>query len=109
MGSAMAFRAYCERLDLFAWLGMFIGGLTIKREEYDFTDLFENNFDELAKKTKLFFASNGEEEPTSKTMPADMDALKARGMNTEYHTYPGGHEFTVCRESLRDLAQKLFR
>jgi enterochelin esterase family protein len=58
---------------------------------------------------EVLYISVGEQdprlEPTKKTVPD----FKSHGLNVEFASFPGSHEWQVWRKSLHDFAQRIFK
>lgn len=109
LGSAQAFMISMQHRDLFSAVGIFSGGLPIKRPEYDFTEYFKDpkNID---KDFDLYFNTAGEGEPFCEPTRKTFEEFKSSGAkNTVFFSYPGYHEWGVWRYSLRDFFKLVFR
>ena len=108
MGSFQAQKIGLSHLDRFAYIGVIIGGVNKARLGYA-----AKAFDDLPKlnsQLKVFFASNGEQEPNCEDNRAQMKELYEGGLkNAVFYSCPGYHELTVCRNSLRDFLPMLFK
>ena len=103
MGSFQAQQIVFEHPELFSYLGVIIGGVN--------RDKFRQHEDvvKLNSQLKVFFASNGEQEPGCEATRETMAALKSEGLlGAVFYSCPGYHELTVCRNSLRKLLPLLF-
>jgi enterochelin esterase-like enzyme len=96
-----------ENLDVFSHLGIFSGG-SISLDDV-------NNADGFRDKVKLVFVSYGSREldggraGRGGNPEADVDALKADGINSVFYVSPDtAHEFLSWRRSLREIAPLLF-
>jgi enterochelin esterase-like enzyme len=96
-----------ENLDVFSHLGIFSGG-SISLDDF-------NNADGFRDKVKLVFVSYGSREldggraGRGGNPEADVDALKADGINSVFYVSPDtAHEFLSWRRSLREIAPLLF-
>jgi enterochelin esterase-like enzyme len=108
MGSFQAQRIVLGHLDRFAWLGAIITWLDPSRQGDAAAVL--DDIPLLNEKLKVFFASNGDHEAQAPQTREAIRALSEKGYkNAVYYEYPGYHELTVCRYSLRAFLPYLFR
>ncbi len=97
-----------NKLDVFSHIGLFSGG-SIARDDI-------KEIEEFKKHNRLVFVSYGSHEvsgggPRRGGDPkANVDALKAAGINAHYYVSPKtGHEWQSWRRSLREFAPLLFQ
>jgi enterochelin esterase family protein len=57
----------------------------------------------------LFYLSVGEQDPRLEATRNVVADFRARGLEVEFASFPGGHEWQVWRKSLHDFAPRLFR
>jgi enterochelin esterase family protein len=57
----------------------------------------------------VFYISVGEQDPRIDATKKLIETFKGKGLNVQFASFPGGHEWQVWRKSLHDFAQKLFR
>ena len=108
MGSFQAQKIGLTHLDRFASIGVIIGGVNQARLGYA-AKAFED-LTKLNSQLKVFFASNGEQEPNCESNREQMKALYEGGLtNSVFYSCPGYHELTVCRNSLREFLPMLFK
>ena len=108
MGSFQAQQIVLGNLDKFAYLGAIITWLDPQRQGAAASVL--EDIDLLNDKLKVLFASNGSHEPQAPATKKTIETLTAKGYkHAIYYEYPGYHELTVCRYSLREFAPMLFR
>ncbi len=102
LGSAQASLAVSMHPELFAYLGVFSG------VRYDCMEQIVANND--AQPMKSVFLSCGiMEADLEKQQKAMIEVLSEKHIPCEQHSYAGGHEWHVWRESLRDFVAKLFK
>ena len=58
---------------------------------------------------KVFYISVGEQDPCLEPTKKAVADFKSHGLNVEFASFPGGHEWQVWRKSLHDLAQRIFK
>ena len=109
LGSTQAFSIAMHNRDIFKNVGVFSGGLPIKRPEYDFTQFFADpkNID---KDFDVFFVASGEHEPNCEKTRALIESFKENGSkNAVFYSCPGYHEWGVWRFHLYEFLQLLFK
>lgn len=57
----------------------------------------------------LFYLSVGEQDPRFEATRKTVADFRARGLEVEFASFPGGHEWQVWRKSLHDFVPRLFR
>ena len=57
----------------------------------------------------LFYLSVGEQDPRLDATRQIVADFRARGLEVEFASFPGGHEWQVWRKSLHDFVPRLFR
>lgn len=115
-GAGTTMTAGFGRLDTFAWIAEFAGGIfggnSSNPQRFDVEKVVPGFYKDPAasnKKLKLFYMSCGTEDPR---LPFQKEALKEfqdHKINVTFATFPGGHEWTVWRHSLADVATRLFK
>jgi enterochelin esterase-like enzyme len=58
---------------------------------------------------KMFYISVGEQDPRLEPTRKAVADFKSHGLNVEFASFPGGHEWQVWRKSLHDFAQRIFK
>ena len=58
---------------------------------------------------KVFYISVGEQDPRLEPTKKAVADFKSHGLNAEFTSFPGGHEWQVWRKSLHDFVQRIFR
>lgn len=100
--------------DLFANLGVFSSGAgflvagTAQGVTFDYSGLFETpeRYNSLFDVTLVTCGT--EDMRVEYTTPQVQELIK-KGYNIRYRTYPGGHEFQVFRDSLREFLRLIFK
>ncbi len=59
-------------------------------------------------KLELFYISVGEQDPRIEATKAIVETFRGKGLDVEFASFPGGHEWQVWRKSLHDFSQRLF-
>ena len=105
MGGMQTRSITLANLDTFSYIGIFSGGSIAPSE---ITDM-----DAFKQKNKLVFVSYGSREVAGgmgASGKADVDALKAAGINSQYYVSPEtAHEWQSWRRSLHQFAQLVFK
>ncbi len=122
MGGGQTFFAGLGNRDKFASIGIFSTGLfggvggpgtgpiaggTFAAEE-QMPGLLSNakSFNDAL---RVFYISVGEQDPRIELTKKAVADFKSHGLNVEFATFPGGHEWQVWRKSLHDFAQRIFK
>lgn len=119
MGGGQAFYVGLANKDKFASVGVFSSGLFggINRgpvggeafnAEAQVPGLLSKSqsFNEAL---KVFYISVGEQDPRIEPTKKAVAEFKAHGLQVEFASFPGGHEWQVWRKSLHDFAQRIFK
>ncbi len=107
MGAMQTQKIVFHHPELFAWAGIFSGGLVITNEEDDYRDILFSP-EEFEKRFKMLFVAVGTEEGFYQ------DTLKneaeVRSHNVELETFEGYgfHDWTFWRHCANEFLQKLF-
>jgi enterochelin esterase-like enzyme len=124
MGGGQAFFVGLGNKDKFASVGAFSTGLfggigsgrggaggsagaTFNAEE-QIPGLL-TNASSFNKSLKVFYISVGEQDPRLEATKKAVADFKSHGLNVEFASFPGGHEWQVWRKSLHDFAQRIFK
>jgi enterochelin esterase family protein len=122
MGGGQAFFVGLGNKDKFASIGVFSTGLfggiasgrggagspgaTFNAEEQ--VPGLLTNAKSFNNSLKVFYISVGEQDPRLEPTKKAVADFKAHGLNVDFASFPGGHEWQVWRKSLRDFAQRIF-
>jgi enterochelin esterase-like enzyme len=118
MGGGQAFYTGLRNTNTFSHVGVFSTGLFggINRQagaaafdpEAAIPGLISNpkSFND---KLKVFYISVGEQDPRIDATKKLIETFKSKGLNVQFASFPGGHEWQVWRKSLHDFAQKIFK
>jgi enterochelin esterase family protein len=118
MGGGQAFYTGLRNTDMFSHVGVFstgvFGGISRQQPGAAFDPEaaipgIVTNPQLFNKKLKLFYISVGEQDPRIEATKKLTETFRSKGLNVEFASFPGGHEWQVWRKSLHDFAQKLFR
>jgi enterochelin esterase-like enzyme len=58
---------------------------------------------------RVLYISVGEQDPRLEPTKKAVADLRAHGLNVEFASFPGAHEWQVWRKSLHDFAQRIFK
>lgn len=119
MGGGQAFYVGLGNKEKFGAIGVFSTGLFggIGRggagsagfnAEEQIPGLFSNakSFNDAL---NVFYISVGEQDPRIEPTKKAVADFKSHGLNVEFASFPGGHEWQVWRKSLNDFAQRIFK
>jgi len=117
MGGGQAFYTGLRNTDLFGNVGVFSTGLFggIGRQPAAAFDAetavpgILTNPQSFNSKLKVFYISVGEQDPRIEPTKKLIEIFKSKGLNVQFNSFPGGHEWQVWRKSLHDFAQKIFK
>jgi enterochelin esterase family protein len=118
MGGGQAFYTGLRNLDLFSHVGVFSTGLFGGINRQANTPAFDaetaipgilSKPQTFNSKLKVFYLSVGEQDPRINATKQIVETFRSKGLNVQFNSFPGGHEWQVWRKSLHDFAQKLFR
>ena len=118
MGGGQAFYTGLRNTDIFSHVGVFSTGVFggINRQPnappFDVEAAIPGiltNPKSFNSKLKVFYLSVGEQDPRVEPTKKLVETFKSKGLNVEFASFPGGHEWQVWRKSLNDFAPKLFR
>ncbi|MBR6083107.1 MAG: esterase, partial [Salinivirgaceae bacterium] len=60
-------------------------------------------------KHDVFYISCGEQDPRIQYNKAIAEKMQQAGVNVQFNSFPGDHEWQPWRKSFADFAQKLFK
>lgn len=117
MGGGQAFYTGLRNTDKFAYVGVFSTGLfggIARQDAAPFNPEavipgITTNPQSFNNKLALFYISVGEEDPRIETTRQLVKSFVTKGLDVEFASFPGGHEWQVWRKSLHDFAQRLFK
>jgi enterochelin esterase-like enzyme len=114
MGGGFAFRIGMLNTDKFAWIGVFSSsafrgrGGDIFDAEKQIPGIFTNP-EKFNNALKLLYISTGEQDHSFEYTQKAAATFKEKGLNVEYSTFPGAHEWHVWRKALHDFAPRIFK
>jgi enterochelin esterase-like enzyme len=110
MGGGQAFVIGLHQLPTFAWIAQFSSGL-LADKDLDLVAWAPALRDPASvnRQLRLLWLGCGDLDPRWNGHLNLMDQLHERGVTAEFHVSPGGHEWSVWRDQLRQLLPVLFR
>jgi enterochelin esterase-like enzyme len=112
-GGIQTFTIGLRRTDVFHWLvPMSAGGGSAPDQLINpLRDVYETpeKLDKVKKDLKLLYVNVGREDPLYEANTRMVDKLRQGGVTLTYAPIAGGHEYSVWRIALRDVAPLLFR
>jgi enterochelin esterase family protein len=117
MGGGQSFYVGLQSLDVFGTVGIFSSGIfggirnpsgtTFDAEKEIPGLLFKSG--EFNKKLDLFYISCGEQDMRIEHTKKAVETMKKSGLEVEFNSFPGDHEWQVWRKSLHDFASRVFK
>ena len=115
MGGGQSFYVGLPSPEVFANIGIFSAGI--------FGGIMgQNNFDpekempgmlsdtkKFNSQHKVFYISCGEQDPRIEFTKKAVKKMQDAGVNVQFNSFPGDHEWQPWRKSVRDFTQKLFK
>jgi enterochelin esterase family protein len=117
MGGGQSFYVGLESLEYFGSIGIFSSGLfggirnptgKVFNAETEIPGLLSKSA-EFNKKLDIFYISCGEQDPRIEFTKKAVELMKQNGLEIEFNSFPGDHEWQVWRKSLHDFASRLFK
>ena len=114
MGGGISFRIGMRNTDTFGWVGVFSTSL-FRGDNGDIFDAEKQAPGILTDPEKynqalnLLYISNGEQDGSFDYTVRSVKAFQEAGLDLEFVTFPGVHEWKVWRKALHDFAPRLFR
>ena len=116
MGGGQAFYVGLGHKDKFGSVGVFstglFGGINNGGQMFNAEEQMPGiltGAKSFNKSLKVFYISVGEQDPRLEPTKTAVANFKAHGLNVEFASFPGGHEWQVWRKSLHDFAQRIFK
>ncbi len=117
MGGGQAFYVGLQNTDTFASIGVFSSGLFggvgfMANRQFDAEAQIPGlltKAESFNERLKLFYISVGEQDPRIENTKKAVADLKEHGLNVEFTSFPGAHEWQVWRKSLHDFTPLLFK
>lgn len=116
MGGGQSFYVGLESLDVFASVGIFssgiFGGIRTTGSGFDAEKEIPGLLSKSAEfneKLDLFYISCGEQDMRIEYTKKAVETMKKNGLEVEFNSFPGDHEWQVWRKSLHDFASRVFK
>ena len=117
MGGGQSFYTGLENLNIFSSIGIFSSGIfgginTPTGSSFDGEKEIPgllSNVESFNKKLDVFYISVGEQDPRLTFTQKAVNLFSSKGLNVQFKTFPGDHEWQVWRKSLHDFAPLLFK
>lgn len=107
MGGMQTQKIVCEHPELFAWAGIFSGGLTIQDAEADYSSILLDK-EAFEKQFSLLFVACGTEDIFYKKTEANVAKVRSYGITLQTFTEHGYHDWTFWRHCAREFLPLLF-
>jgi enterochelin esterase family protein len=117
MGGGQSFYVGLQSLDCFGSVGIFSSGIfggirnpsgnTFDAEK-EIPGLLTQS-GEFNKNLDLFYISCGEQDPRIEFTKKAVATMKESGLEVQFNSFPGNHEWQVWRKSLYDFASRVFK
>ncbi len=117
MGGGQSFYVGLQSLDVFGSVGIFSSGIfggirnpsgSTFDAEKEIPGLLSKSA-EFNKKLDLFYISCGEQDMRIEHTKKAVETMKKSGLEVEFNSFPGDHEWQVWRKSLHDFASRVFK
>jgi enterochelin esterase-like enzyme len=117
MGGGQSFYVGLQSLDVFGSVGIFSSGIfggirnpsgSTFDAEKEIPGLLSKSSD-FNKKLDLFYISCGEQDMRIEYTKKAVNTMKENGLEVEFNSFPGDHEWQVWRKSLHDFASRVFK
>ncbi|MEJ2649703.1 MAG: alpha/beta hydrolase-fold protein [Sedimentisphaerales bacterium] len=114
MGGGFAFRIGMLNTDKFAWIGVFSSsafrgqGSDIFDAERQIPGILTDP-ERFNKVLKMLYISTGQQDRSFEYTKKAVSTFREHGLNVEYSTFPGAHEWHVWRKALHDFAPRIFK
>ncbi|HEX2935084.1 MAG TPA: alpha/beta hydrolase-fold protein [Bacteroidales bacterium] len=117
MGGGQSFYVGLGSLDIFSAVGIFSSGIfgginNPGGKEFDAEKEIPGLLSQSKSfndKLRLFFISVGEQDPRLEFTKKAVKKFQDSGLNVEFNSFPGDHEWQVWRKSLNNFAQRVFK
>jgi enterochelin esterase-like enzyme len=117
MGGGQTFYVGLQHPEVFASVGVFSSGLFggvgfMADSEFDAEAQIPGLLTQAQSfndKLELFYISVGRQDPRIENTRKAVATFKQHGLEVQYNSFPGGHEWQVWRKSLHDFAQLVFK
>lgn len=107
MGGMQTQKIVFAHPELFAWAGIFSGGLVIRNEEDDYSGVLLQP-EEFKKRFRMLFVACGTKEPFYESTKENEETVLAAGTPIEVFEGYGYHDWTFWRHCANAFLRKLF-
>lgn len=108
MGGMHSQRIAFKYPNLFAWVGIFSGGLTISNKEADYSQILLDK-EEFLKTFRMLFVGCGRADGLYTMTKENVDIVLEHGIPLEYFEEEGYHDWTFWRHCVVKFLQKVFK
>lgn len=108
MGGIQTQKTVFSYPELFAWAGIFSGGLTIRNKEDDYSQILLDR-DVVMKNFRMLFVGCGTKDGLYEKTKENVDRVLAHGVPLEYFEEDGYHDWTFWRHCVVRFLQKVFQ
>ncbi len=110
MGSYQTSIVTMSNPELFGYAGVFSGFLRMPHRGNPDTHLaILDDSEKFNSSYKVFYRAMGTADNFFQNFADDDEMLKDKGLNIIRRTFPGGHDWSVCRRCIHDFLQLIFR
>ncbi len=107
MGGMQSQRIVFDYPELFAWAGIFSGGLTVKDEERDYSDVLLQP-EEFKKRFRLLFVACGMQDGFYEKTRKSVETVLSHKVPIDVFEAKGYHDWTFWRHCAKEFLPKLF-
>lgn len=107
MGGMQTQKCVFDSPELFAWAGIFSGGLTIRNEEVDYSHILLDP-EEFAKRFRMLYVACGTQEVFYESTKKNEETVLAAGVPIVTFEGYGYHDWTFWRHCAKDFLPRLF-
>ena len=108
MGGMQTQRTVFEHTDLFAWAGIFSGGLVIRDEEVDYRDILLNP-DKFRETFHMLYVACGDQDNFYEKTRENAQQIMNQGVGLTTFFDTGRHDWTFWRHCCVNFLQRIFR
>lgn len=117
MGGGQSFYTGLRNTAVFSHVGIFSSGIfggiaNPQGKQFDAEASIPGiltNASSFNKSLKVLYISVGEQDPRFEHTKKAVQTFRANGLNVQFNSFPGNHEWQVWRKSLHDFAQLIFK
>ncbi|MBN1789980.1 MAG: esterase [Bacteroidales bacterium] len=117
MGGGQSFYTGLRNTNVFSHVGIFSSGIfggiaNPQGKQFDAEAAIPGiltNSSAFNKSLKALYISVGEQDPRFEHTKKAVQTFRDNGLNVQFNSFPGDHEWQVWRKSLHDFAQRIFK